>query len=155
MNTQASRGFWWKLKPERFMRDGRTGQYVALSVFIYKLILPFHYYSSLERNTENAESLHRVSIYLWRLINISCRRFLSFNVTTKPLGAFTIPSPTTLDPWSMGCHYTAPLSPVNRASKQYFEINRHLIYEVGDKLDLPHTSELLARPSRPALTAHQ
>jgi len=53
----------------------------------------------------------------------------------------------------MSIHHTH--SPVNRASKEHFEINEHLIYEVGDELDLPHTCELLARPSPPALTAHQ
>jgi len=55
----------------------------------------------------------------------------------------------------MGCQSTTPPSPVNRASKEYFEINKNMVYEVGDELDLPHTCELLAHPSPPALTAHQ
>ena len=148
-NTQASRGFWWKPKPERFMR---SGQYVALSVFIQRSILPFYYYSSLERNTENAESLHRVSMYLWR----DSSTFLA-NVFSASI-SLSAHSPslclTTLDPRSMGCQSATSPSPVDRASKEHFEINRHLIHEVGDELDLPHTCKLLAH-SPPALTAHQ
>ena len=89
-----------------------------------------------------------------RLINISCRRFLSFTVTTKPLGAFTIPLPYYLGLKVDGMTIQHTPSSVNRVSKEHFEINRRLIYEVGDELDLPHTCKLLAHPSPPALTAH-
>jgi len=55
----------------------------------------------------------------------------------------------------MGCQSATSPSPVNQASKERFKINRHLIYEVADELDFPRTCKLLARPSPPALTAHQ
>jgi len=47
-----------------------------------------------------------------RLINISYRRFLSVNVTTKALGAFTIPLPYYLGPKvdGMTIHHTTFLS---------------------------------------------